>query len=112
MLCLFVYTLMKMFLALRQRGYNVLNVGEAKRSGLSDAEQLTYAAEQGRAIFSFNAADYIALHLEYLTQERTHARIIVAKQIPISETVRRLLHLLNRISAEEIQNQLRWLPPV
>jgi len=37
-------------------------------------------------------------------------RAVVAKQIPIGETVRRLLHLLDRVSADEIRNQLRWLP--
>lgn len=98
--------------ALRQRGYDVLTVGEAKRTGFSDTEQLDYAADQDRAIFSFNAADYIALHLDYLKIGRRHASLVVAKQIPIGETVRRLLHLLDHVSADEIRNQLRWLPPV
>jgi Domain of unknown function (DUF5615) len=98
--------------ALRQRGYNVITVGEAKRNGLSDAEQLAFAAKQNRVIFSFNVADYIAFHLEYLSQGQTHAGIVVAKQIPIGETVRRLFSLLERISAFEMSNQLRWLPPV
>ena len=98
--------------ALRQRGYDVLTVGEAKRGGLSDAEQLDYAANQERTIFSFNATDFIALHLDYLTQGRTHAGIFVAKQIAIGETVRRLLYLLDLLSADDMRNQLRWLPPV
>ncbi|GAB4188167.1 MAG: hypothetical protein Fur006_28480 [Coleofasciculaceae cyanobacterium] len=98
--------------ALRQQGYDVLTVNEARRGGLSDAEQLAFAAEQNRAIFTFNAADFIALHLNYLTQKRTHAGIIVCQQIPIKEAVRRLLYLLDRISADEISNQLRWLAPV
>lgn len=95
--------------ALRQHGYDVLTVNEAKRGGLSDAEQLAYAADLGRTLFSFNAADYIALHLEYGTQGRMHSGIVVSKQIPIGETVRRLLHLLDTVSADDIRNQLRWL---
>jgi hypothetical protein len=98
--------------ALRRRGYDVLSVREADRRGLSDTEQLAYAVDQDRAMFSFNAADYIALHLEYLTQGREHAGIIVAKQVPIGETVRRLSILLEQVSADEMRNQLRWLPPL
>jgi hypothetical protein len=96
--------------ALRRHGYDVLSVREADRRGFSDTEQLAYAAAQNRTLFSFNAADYIVLHLEYLTQGREHAGIVVAKQMPIGETVRRLLILLNQVSADEIHNQLRWLP--
>jgi hypothetical protein len=96
--------------ALRRQGYDVLNAREANRRGLSDVEQLAYAAAEGRTLFSFNAADYISLHLDYLDQGRQHAGIVVSKQIPISEAVHRLLALLDQVSAEEIKTQLRWLP--
>lgn len=96
--------------ALRRHGYDVLTVREAGRRAFSDSEQLAYAAEQNRALFSFNVTDYIALHLAYLSQEREHAGIIISKQISIGETVRRLLILLNQSSADEMHNQLRWLP--
>ena len=96
--------------ALRRRGYDVLSVRETDRRGLSDAEQLAYAVAEGRTLFSFDAADYMALHLEYVSQDQEHAGIVVSKQIPISETVHRLLILLDQVSADEIRNQLRWLP--
>ncbi|NEQ21612.1 MAG: hypothetical protein F6K28_20825 [Microcoleus sp. SIO2G3] len=98
--------------ALRQHGYDMLTVNEAERGGFSDAQQLAFAAEQNRTIFTFNAADFIALHLEYLTEERTHAGIVISKQISIKDTVRRLLYLIAHVSADEMYNQLRWLPPV
>lgn len=97
-------------LALRRHGYDALNAREANRRGLSDAEQLTYAVAEGRTLFSFNAADYMALHLEYLSQGQKHAGIIISKQIPISEAVHHLLILLDQVSADEMRNQLRWLP--
>jgi predicted nuclease of predicted toxin-antitoxin system len=96
--------------ALRQQGYDVLSVNEAKQHGLSDLQQLEFAIEQNRTIFTFNTVDFIELHLSYLSQTRSHSGIIVSKQIPIKETIRRLLILLDRMSAEEIQNQLYWLP--
>jgi hypothetical protein len=97
--------------ALRQRGYDALTVREANRNGLSDAEQLAYAAVHNRVLLSFNAADYITLHLEYLAQGQEHAGIVISSQIPIGETVRRLLLLLDQVTADEIRNQLRWLSP-
>ena len=98
--------------ALRQRGYDALNVREANRRGMSDVEQLAYAVAQGRTLFSFNASDYMALHIEYVTQGREHMGIIVSKHIPISAALGRLLILLDQMSANEIRNQLHWLPPL
>ncbi len=97
--------------ALRRHGYDVLNVRETNHRGLSDAEQLAYAVAEDRTLFSFNAADYISLHIEYLSQGQGHNGIVISKQIPISETVHRLLVLLDQVSADEMKNQLRWLPP-
>jgi predicted nuclease of predicted toxin-antitoxin system len=95
--------------ALRARGFDAVSVHELRRYGQSDAEHLTYAAAQERAIFTFNAPDYIALHKAYLDQGKTHAGIIVARQRPIRETIRRLLDLVNRITSDEIKNQLWWI---
>ncbi len=98
--------------ALRQRGYDVLNVREAERRGQTDAQQLAYAVEQDRMLFSFNATDFIALHLEYLQTGKSHARIIVSGQLPIGETLRRLQNFLNIFTYDEVHNQLFWLPSV
>lgn len=97
--------------ALRQQGYDAINVREANRRGLSDPEQLAFASEQNRTLFSFNAVDYIALHLSYLKNDQSHAGILVAKQIPIGETLRRLRAFLDKFTATDVQNQLFWLPP-
>ena len=98
--------------ALRRQGYDVLSVNEAGKGGRSDWEQLAFAVEQNRAIFTFNAADFIALQVQYWEQELTHSGIIISKQITLEETIRRLLYLLAHVSAEEINNQLRWLPSI
>jgi len=44
--------------ALRLRRFDVVSAHEVGRWGLSDEEQLTYAAGEGRAIFTFNTSDY------------------------------------------------------
>ncbi len=43
--------------ALRLRHFDVVSAHEVGRCGLSDAEQLTFAAAEGRTLFSYNTAD-------------------------------------------------------
>ncbi len=95
--------------ALRLRNFDVVSAHETARLGLSDEEQLAQAAADGRALFTFNTADYVRLHLEWFRAGKTHHGVIVSDQLPIGETVRRLLNLLNRVTADEMHNQLRWL---
>jgi len=95
--------------ALRLRHFDVVSAHEVQRWGLTDEEQLRYAAAEGRTLFTYNAADYVRLHLEWQRSEQQHHGIVVSDQLPVGETVRRLLRLLNRVPADEMRNQLRWL---
>ena len=95
--------------ALRLRSFAVLSAHEVGRWGLTDEEQLSFASSGGRALFTYNARHYLELHLAWLQLGRRHAGIIVSDQLPVSETVRRLLNLLNRVSAEEARDQILWL---
>ncbi len=95
--------------ALRLRHFDVVSAHEVGRWGLSDEEQLTYAATEGRTILTYNTPDYLRLHLDWLRSGKEHYGIIVSDQLPIGETVRRLLNLLNRVTADEMRNQIRWL---
>lgn len=95
--------------ALRQQGYDVLTANEAQKNGLTDGQQLEFATEQNRAIFTFNKVDFIELHLQYLARSRSHSGIIVSRKIPIKEVIRRLLLLLDRVTAEEIQDSIGCL---
>jgi len=47
--------------ALRKRGFDAVHVSELSRKGKSDDEQLRYAAEQERCLFSFNVRDFVML---------------------------------------------------
>jgi hypothetical protein len=84
-------------------------VHDLNHYGWSDAQHLVYAAAEGRAIFTFNAPDYIALHTEYLDEGKSHAGIIVSKQHSLRETIRRLLELLNHVTGDEMRDQFRWI---
>lgn len=95
--------------ALQARGFDAVSVHDRRHYGWSDAEHLAYAAAEGRAVFTFNASDYIALHKGYLSEGRSHAGIIVSKQHTIRETIRHLLDLLNRVTDDEMKNQFWWI---
>jgi hypothetical protein len=99
----------RLAVALRLRQFDVISVHEWGRQGLSDKEQLVLAAQSGRALFTYNIADYLKLHLDWHARGETHAGIILSDQLSLSETLRRLLRLLNHVTADEILGQAYWL---
>jgi hypothetical protein len=52
---------------------DVVTVADVSRQSYSDDEQLIWATEQGRAIYSYNRRDFCCLHNEFLATERNHA---------------------------------------
>ena len=59
--------------ALRQRGLDVSSSRELALLQCSDEEQLAWASEQGRTIYTYNASDFCRLHSEFLEHGRHHA---------------------------------------
>jgi Domain of unknown function (DUF5615) len=94
---------------LRLRHFDVMSVHELSRLGLSDEAQLIYAASQGCSLFTYNQLDYLKLHQDWLHLGKTHSGIILSDQVSVREALRRLLHLLNQIPSDEMQNQIWWL---
>ncbi|PSN18664.1 hypothetical protein C7271_11325 [filamentous cyanobacterium CCP5] len=104
--------------ALREAGLAVITVADVDRLGASDADQLAWAAEQGRVLYTFNVKDFSLLHTQWLTQGKSQAGIVVVprQHYSIGEQVRGLLNFANCCSAEDIGNQrvylsnhLKWL---
>ena len=95
--------------ALRKRGHDVVHAQEMERKGRSDREQLAYAAEQGRCLLSFNVKDFVILHNEYAVSQRNHWGIIVSKQVPVGEVMRKLLRFLTDHSRDSAKNRLFFL---
>lgn len=52
--------------ALRNAGVDVIITAELDRLGSSDENQLIWATEQNRVIYSFNVGDFCRLHNAYL----------------------------------------------
>ncbi len=97
--------------ALRARGVDVATPLDVGMMGTQDEEQLIFAANSGRVIFSFNTGDFFGLHTEWQSLGRNHAGIILAQQqqVSIGDLMRRLLKLLANKSAESMHNQVEFL---
>src|SRR6059036_3670662 len=59
--------------ALRMHGVDVTTALDEGLIEHYDNDHLAFAASQSRALYSFNAGDYLALHSAYLTQCRHHS---------------------------------------
>jgi len=92
---------------LNARGFDTLTVRDAGQFQLSDAEQLTYAINQQRALVSHNRSDFEALIQTYFDAERKHYSVILAVRRSPQEIARRLLAILNQVTADEMENQVR-----
>ena len=68
--------------AVRLRGYDVTTVKDAERKSLSDLDQLRYASLQKRVLFTFNVADFIKLHEEFMATGRHHSGILFPNNYP------------------------------
>jgi predicted nuclease of predicted toxin-antitoxin system len=95
--------------AVRLRGYDVTTVKDAERKAASDFDQLCYASMQKRVLFTFNVADFVKLHDEFMAAGRQHSGILLSKQLPVGIIVKRLLKLLSRLYPDEIENNTLWL---
>ena len=64
--------------ALKARNVDVLTVADAGMLHRSDEEQLDWAKQNGRVIFSFNTRDFYRLHTTLVSKGSSHAGIILA----------------------------------
>jgi len=97
--------------ALRSRNVDVLTVADVGMLHRSDEEQINWARQNGRVVFSFNTRDFYRLHTTIIEQGLSHAGIILAPQqrYGIGDLMRGVLKLINTNSSEEMQGQLEFL---
>lgn len=93
----------------RARGFTVLTTREAGNRQANDADQLAYAVSQRKTLLTHNRADFEALAQTYFATGQSHYGIIIAVRHPPYEIVRRLLLILNQVTADEMQDQLHYI---
>ena len=94
---------------LNARGFDVLTVREAERLQASDAEQLAYAIAQQRALVTHNRSDFEELVQKYFDTNQKHYGVILAVRRPPQAIVKRLIAILNQVTADEMENQVRYI---
>lgn len=94
---------------LQARGFDALTTRDAELLEQSDADQLAFAVNEERTFLTHNRADFEQLAKSYFESNRDHYGIILAVRRPPHEIVRRLLTLLNQVTADEMKNQLRYI---
>jgi len=94
---------------LSAKAFDVITTRDAGQAGRSDEEQLDYATRHRRTIVTHNRVHFESLALEYFAKGRRHAGIIIAVQRPPQEIARRLLAILNQVTADEMENQVRYI---
>ncbi|NER51023.1 MAG: hypothetical protein F6J92_31020 [Symploca sp. SIO1A3] len=95
--------------ALRLRNVDVITPADVGMLSRSDEEQLQWALENNRVIYSFNVRDFYQLHTTWLEQGKLHAGIILGQQsYSIGEQMRRIIRIIIAKSAEDIINQVEF----
>jgi len=94
---------------LRARGFVVTTTRDAGQLGHGDAEQLEYAVSKRKTLLTHNRSDFESLARQYFLTGRAHYGLIIAVRHPPSEIVRRLLIVLNQVTADEMNNQIRYI---
>jgi hypothetical protein len=95
---------------LRTRGFDVVSARDVEMLQKDDEEQMQYAAAQHRAIVTHNRVHFESQHRKFLEAGTNHYGIIIAKRRQKdTEVVIKLLALLDKVTAEEMENQLRYV---
>ena len=92
--------------SLISNGHDVtLTPNEWVNKKAKDEEQLKQATKRGRTLFTFNIRHFAPLSKKVVK----HAGIILSPQKPISIILKALNRFFKESSAEEMENQVRWL---
>jgi len=94
---------------LNARGFNVTTAHESSMLGRDDSEQLLKAISQMRCILTHNREHFERLHRHYIETSQKHYGIIIAKRRNIYEIMSRVVILLNKITADEMENNLLYI---
>jgi hypothetical protein len=97
---------------LRRQDYDAVFARELGRERASDEDHLRWAADHQRVLFTHDFDDYPVLAAEWAARGDHHAGIILALEpprLPYAAILRRLLSLLDQLSADEFVDRVEWL---
>lgn len=93
--------------AIQNRGFDVACPLDRGTLGMGDAEQLALAVSERRGFVTHNRRHFEKLHQRYVAEGKKHFGIVLAvRRGDYRVTVRGLLKLLDKFTADEFENQL------
>ncbi|HNT77610.1 MAG TPA: DUF5615 family PIN-like protein [Anaerolineae bacterium] len=101
----------KLSAQLREHGFDVVNVYEVNRAGLADEAQWDYAAAEGRAFLTYDkdGGRFVEMAADYFYASKPFYGLIISAQLDRGTLLRRVLNLLNSVTADEMMNVVRFL---
>ena len=93
----------------RARGFGAMTTLEAGQLGSTDTQQMAFAATRRKTLLTHNRTHFEALAQQYFELKQTHSGIIIAVRRKPHELCRRLLLLLNSFTADEMENQIKYI---
>lgn len=94
---------------LRRAGYDCVSAREVGNAALDDETQIVFATNEGRVLLTHNIQDFVPIFERWWHANRDHPGIVVSQQIPLGELQRRVMRLLDTVTADEMENNLRNL---
>ncbi len=94
---------------LEAHGFSVLTTRDAGQLGNTDIEQLEYAVANRKTLVTHNRADFEILARDFFNSNRQHYGLILASRHSAHEVANRLLIILNKVTADEMKNQIRYI---
>ena len=97
--------------SLRRAGFDCLTAAEAGLRGRPDPEQLAFAADSHRVLYTKNTADFCRLDAEWRLAGRSHSGIIVCtdQRTPVGIQLRALQRIAETLIEEEMIGRLEFL---
>lgn len=94
---------------IRQHGFDAVSAYEELNDRLNDEQHLEYAAAHSRAVLTHNTRDFEPLYRRWWAAGKHHSGVIVSDRRGIGVLLKRALRLLNRVTADEMQDNLKYL---
>jgi hypothetical protein len=93
----------------RARGFAAVTTRDAGRLGAGDLDQLFFASRLHKTLLTHNRDDFEAVARAFRRTGKHHDGIIMAVRHPPYELLRRLLRILNHVTADEMRDQIRYI---
>lgn len=93
----------------KAKGFIIRTARDENQLQKSDQEQLKYAGRLKSTLVTHNRVDFELLVQQYFRENKEHYGVIFAVRHSPHEIARRLLIILNNVTADEMKNQVRYL---